>query len=156
MFKILHKCPLSHIGSRPTKKVAQRWFEQPDGVPARKSMFMRARLHTSKKAQRNQCSAGCDGRKFRPQLHNILRPLSQERETPLLFPFLRFPRSNLYACKTSHLEAEPSSKEVCASERATAGIESRAARQDAPPKIHAAAKESKEDELHNNPTAIVG
>ena len=143
MFKIFHDCPLSHTRSRSTKKVAQKWFEQPDGVPARKSMFMRARLHTSKKDQRNQCSAGCDGRKFCLGLHIFFRPLSQGRENPLIFPFVRFPRSNIYACEPSPIEAEPSPKEVCASERASTGIESRAARQDAPPKSHAAAKESK-------------
>ena len=77
-------------------------------------------------------------------------------EAPLLFCFVRFLKSNLYACETSHLEAEPSPKEVRASERATTGIESRAARQDAPPKSHTAAKESKEDEIHAAPTAIVG
>ena len=96
------------------------------------------------------------GRKFRPELHKIFRPLSQGREGPLLFLFVRFRRSNRYACETLPLEAEPSPKEVGASERATAGIESRTARQDAPPKSHAAAKESKEDEMHADPTAIVG
>ena len=59
MFKILHGCPSSHIRSRPTKKVAQRWFEQPDGVSAGKSIPMQASLHTSKKVHHHQCSAGC-------------------------------------------------------------------------------------------------
>ena len=48
MFKIFHDCPLSHFRSRPTKKVAQKWFGQPDGVPAGK-MLMQDSSHTSKK-----------------------------------------------------------------------------------------------------------